>query len=92
MHEKYEKKGLVILYIGIDPKENDELARKWIAKRKVTFIVLRDRKAEVAKKYRVWQRLLPITYIVDSKGVIQDVHEGVAKTSFWEVRLKPWLK
>jgi len=71
--KKYKDKGLVVLGIALDRGSSD-VVRKFVAKYKLTYWQVHDARSEIARKYDI--RPIPTTYIVDTKGVIRDVHVG----------------
>mgnify|MGYP001077504930 CR=1 FL=1 len=75
LHEKYGKKGLVIVGVAQD-SDGAKAVKPFAAKNKLTYVNLVDPKHEVARKYKVGP--IPTTYLIDRKGVIRYVHLGFA--------------
>ena len=66
-------KGLIVLSISIDTSE--EPVRAFISERKIVFPVLMDKKQKVyAKKYFLYG--LPVTFLIDKKGIIVEKFIG----------------
>ncbi|MCX5718535.1 MAG: TlpA disulfide reductase family protein [Nitrospirae bacterium] len=78
-------KGLVVLSISIDTSE--EPVRAFISERKLVFPVLMDKKQKVyAKKYFLYG--LPVTILIDKKGIIVEKFIGERYWSSQEMKEK----
>jgi peroxiredoxin len=78
-------KGLVVLSISIDTSE--EPVRAFISERKIVFPVLMDKKQKVyAKKYFLYG--LPVTFLIDKKGIIVEKFIGERDWSSQEMKEK----
>jgi len=75
LHEKYGKKGLVVVGVAQD-SDGAKSVKPFVEKNKLTYVQLIDSKHEVARKYKVGP--IPTTYIIDRKGVIRVVQLGFA--------------
>lgn len=76
LHEKYGKKGLVVIGIAQD-SDGAKSVKPFAEKNKLTYLQLVDVKRQVARAYKVGP--IPTTYIIDNAGVIRSVHLGFAK-------------
>jgi cytochrome c biogenesis protein CcmG/thiol:disulfide interchange protein DsbE len=78
-------KGLVVLSISIDTSE--EPVRAFISERKLVFPMLMDKKQKVyAKKYFLYG--LPVTFLIDKKGIIVEKFIGERDWSSQEMKEK----
>jgi len=74
VHEKYEKRGLQVLAISLDPPQAERIVTEIIADEKLTFPFLRDVGFKVARDYK-FERI-PCLVLVDRLGKVRYVHEG----------------
>ncbi len=74
LHRKYQKKGLLILAISVD-EDGRASVKPFVEATKVPYFVALDPKAVVANRFRV--EGLPTLFIVNEKGVIVRVYEGL---------------
>lgn len=74
LHRKYSQKGLVILAISVDEDSRDSVV-PFVKAEKMPYLVALDPKAEVANRFRV--EALPTIYVVNEKGMIVRVFEGL---------------
>jgi peroxiredoxin len=75
LYKKYNKDGLEIIGISIDPSE--ELITEFLRKVPVAFPVLIDKKSATRRAYNL--RTLPTAFIVGRDGVIRYMHMGFGK-------------
>jgi len=76
LHQKYAKKGLLVVGIAQD-SDGAKSVKPFAKKNKLSYLQLVDAKHEAARAYRVGP--IPTTYIIDGSGVIRSVHLGFAK-------------
>ncbi len=77
-----------ITIIGLDYKDNNEKAIKWLKDLKNPYqVVLKDEKGSFGLDLGVYGA--PETFIVDGKGIIHYRHAGEVNQQVWEQRLKP---
>lgn len=72
LHQKYAAKGLVIVGVGVD--DDPAKYQAFIAKQKVSFALVHDAKHKAAAFFS--PASMPMSYIVDRKGVIRYIHTG----------------
>ena len=73
LYLELKDKGFVVLSISIDTSE--ELVKAFISERKLVFPVLMDKKQKVySKKYFLYG--LPVTFLIDKKGIIVEKFIG----------------
>jgi peroxiredoxin len=72
LYKKYNRSGLEIVGIDMDPSE--ELVTEFLRKASLTYTILIDRNARVRRAYRI--RTLPAAYLIGKDGVIRHVHMG----------------
>jgi peroxiredoxin len=72
LYKKYNRSGLEIVGIDMDPSE--QLAADFLRKASLTYTILIDRNARVRRAYRI--RTLPTAYIIGKDGTIRHVHMG----------------
>jgi peroxiredoxin len=65
-HHEFASQGVVVLGVSIDRNEN--LYRRFIERRKVTFETVRDPEADISASYGTFQ--IPETYIIDRSGKV----------------------
>lgn len=73
LHEKYGRKGLVVVGISQDA-DGAKAVKPFADKHKLTYVQLLDQKHEAARKYKVGP--IPTTYIIGPDGKIKSVHLG----------------
>ena len=74
-YEKYKDRGLVVLAINFTAQDNLKDVSAFIEEFKLTFPVLLDTTGEVsAGLYNMHS--LPMSFFIDSKGIIQDIQFG----------------
>lgn len=77
LHARYSGKGLVILAIGVD--EDAAKHKAFAEKQKAAFPLVHDATHTAAAFFKV--PTMPMSYLVDRKGVIRYIHRGfTAKT------------
>jgi len=74
LHQKYQRRGVLILAIGID-EDGKASVLPFVKEEKTPYLVALDPKAEVANRFKV--EGLPTIYVVNEKGVIVRVIEGM---------------
>ncbi len=74
LHQKYHKKGLFILAISVD-EDGRESVGPFVRQTKVPYTVALDPRAEVANRFKV--EGLPTIYVVNEKGVVVRIFEGL---------------
>lgn len=74
LHQKYQKKGLLILAISMDEDGRASVA-PFVKEEKTPYLVALDPKAEIANRFKV--EGLPTLYFVNEKGIIVRVIEGM---------------
>jgi thiol-disulfide isomerase/thioredoxin len=84
MHEKLKAQGFEVVAINLD--EDKAAAEKFLKEFPVTFTVLRDAKGEWADKFVV--ESMPTSFIIDKKGVVQNIHHGFASDDIKELEEK----
>ena len=85
LYLELKDKGLVVLSISIDTSE--EPVRAFISERKLVFPVLMDKKQKVySKKYFLYG--LPVTFLIDKKGIIVEKFIGERDWSSQEMKEK----
>jgi thiol-disulfide isomerase/thioredoxin len=84
MHEKLKAQGFEVVGINLD--EDKAAAEKFLKDFPVTFTVLRDAKGEWADKFVV--ESMPTSFIIDKKGVVQNIHHGFASDDIKELEEK----
>jgi len=91
LHQKYGKKGLVVVGLSVD-RGGIRDVKPFVKQRKLTYTMLVDPKGTVKSAYRV--RFLPTTFIIDKKGFIRAVHIGYTPEvgAQLEHDIKPLLK
>jgi len=75
LHQRYGKKGLVVVGISMDT-QGAAAVRPFVKERKLTYVQLLDPRRTVAQRYKVGP--IPTTYIIDRSGVIRKVRLGFA--------------
>lgn len=72
LHQAMKHRGLVILAVSVDTSAAK--VRDYVRERPVSFSVLLDTTLSVSRSYKVFS--LPMTFIIDKRGVIVDKHFG----------------
>lgn len=72
LQQKYKEKGFEVVAINLD--EDKANAAKFLKDIPVDFTILRDSSGEWADQYVV--ESMPTSFIIDKKGVIQNIHHG----------------
>jgi len=72
LYAKLRDKGFEVLAVSID--DSDEPVIQFLKDHPLDFRVLRDGKADVAVKYKVFA--YPTTFLIDRKGIIRDKYIG----------------
>lgn len=84
LHEKLKGQGFEVLAINLD--EDKANAEKFLKEFPVGFTVLRDAKGEWADQFVV--ESMPTSFIIDKKGVVQNIHHGFASDDIKELEAK----
>ncbi len=74
LHQRYHKKGLMVLGISIDEDGRASVV-PFVQEAKTPYLIALDPKAQVASRFKV--EALPAIYIVNNKGVIAAAFEGL---------------
>ncbi|MCS3919551.1 TlpA disulfide reductase family protein [Fervidibacter sacchari] len=74
LHRKYQKKGVLILAISIDEDGRASVV-PFVKEEKTPYLVALDPRSEVANRFKV--EGLPTIYVVNEKGIIVRVIEGL---------------
>lgn len=73
LHKDYANKGVKIIGVAIDEKK--DTVASFAKEQKINYTIALDPKAEkIGKSYGVTG--IPVTYIIDKKGIIRYVHSG----------------
>jgi thiol-disulfide isomerase/thioredoxin len=72
LQTKYEKKGLRVLGVAVDPES--KTAKEHLAKNPVRFQTLYDPDDVVRERFGGNE--MPALYLLDKKGVVRSVHKG----------------
>lgn len=76
LNKEYADKGLKIIGVAID--EDKKVVETFAKNQKINYTIALDPQAQkVGRSYGV--RGIPVTYIIDKKGVIRFVHSGFPK-------------
>lgn len=73
LHEKYGKKGLIVVGVTLD-RDGLSAVKPFVKRNGLTYTILIDPKGDSAKSYKVFG--YPTTYIIDRKGNIHSIHIG----------------
>ena len=85
LYLELKEKGFFVLSISIDTSE--EPVRAFISERKLVFPVLMDKKQKVySKKYFLYG--LPVTFLIDKKGIIVEKFIGERDWASQEMKEK----
>lgn len=74
IYRRYQRKGVVILGISIDEDGRTSVV-PFLRKNKTPYLIALDPKADVANRFQI--EGLPTIYVVNSKGTIVSVMEGI---------------
>lgn len=73
IHERYSKKGVVVLGVALD--KDKQTVVDFVKQMKMKYKVLHDPQGRtIGELYKV--RSIPQIYVIDRKGVIKNVHVG----------------
>jgi peroxiredoxin len=75
MFQEFQDRYPNFVMLGIDEEESPEKVRDFIQQMSLTYTILLDEKAELARDLRV--SFLPTTFFVDEKGEIRFRHFGI---------------
>lgn len=73
LHEKYGKKGLVVVGVAMDRGGMGDV-KPFVKEQKLTYTILVDPKGTTKSDYGI--QYFPTTVIVDKKGIVRKVHIG----------------
>ncbi len=74
IYRRYQRKGVVVLGISIDEDGRTSVV-PFLKKNKTPYLIALDPKASVANRFQI--EGLPTIYVVNSKGTIVSVMEGI---------------
>jgi peroxiredoxin len=89
LQQQYEKRGLEVIGIDVDEATKTEEIKAFIAKRNVTYEVLRGTR-DFGNRLGVF--VVPTTFMVDSKGVIRKKYMGFKEREVLEKDLVKLLE
>ena len=75
MQEKYQAQGFEIIAINVDKERN--LAEEFLKKLPAKFTIAFDPEGIVAARYQL--EAMPVSFIIDRKGIIRQQHLGFHK-------------
>ncbi|TWT26571.1 redoxin domain-containing protein [Planomicrobium sp. CPCC 101110] len=82
-HTKYKKDGFKVISINLG--QSDFVTEQFTNQYKLTFPVLIDKDGAIKEAYHVGN--LPVSFLVDKNGLIEEVHEGELS----EATLEEWI-
>lgn len=74
LEQTYRQFGGDVLVLGVDVQENPDQVATFIQDYDMSYPVVIDGSAEVAKTYRV--RAFPTSYLIDERGVVIQIYNG----------------
>ena len=80
IYHKYKDRGLVVLAVNVGQPRN--VAEAFVTNLKISYPVLLDPYSVTAKRYGV--KVVPVTFILDRKGVIKNKIFGETDTEIFE--------
>jgi len=75
MFQEFQDRYPEMVLLGVDEEESPETVRDFLQKMGLTYTILLDEKAELARDLRV--NYLPTTFFVDQQGDIRFRHYGI---------------
>lgn len=75
MFQEFQDRYPNFVMLGIDEEESPEKVRDFLQQMSLTYTILLDEKAELARDLRV--SFLPTTFFIDEKGEIRFRHYGI---------------
>lgn len=82
-YEDYEAKDVVILGINLTPTEaKEDQISAFVEEQKLTFPIVLDQEGEVMQTYEVMA--YPTTFVLDTRGVIQEIFQGAINYEIME--------
>lgn len=72
LHQRMKQRGLIVLAVSVDTSRAK--VQEFVKEHPVSFSVLHDATLSVSRSYKVFS--LPITFIIDKRGVIVEKHFG----------------
>ena len=82
-YQKYREQGIV--FLGVDQGESADTVRQFVRKNGYNWMFLLDSYLDVSKSYRA--SAIPMTFFVDSQGIIRDTQVGPLTLSSLETKL-----
>lgn len=74
-------KGEEFALLAVNWKQTPEEVQKFVTDRELTFTVLLDEQGEVAAKYRVSPSTYPVTFFINSDGIIKEKRDAAFKNT-----------
>lgn len=75
MFQEFQDRYPDMVMLGVDEEESPETVGEFLQAMSITYIILLDEKAELARELRV--NYLPTTFFVDQQGDIRFRHYGI---------------
>jgi cytochrome c biogenesis protein CcmG/thiol:disulfide interchange protein DsbE len=75
MFQEFQDRYPDMVMLGVDEEESPETVGEFLQAMSITYIILLDEKAELARELRV--NYLPTTFFVDQQGEIRFRHYGI---------------
>ena len=72
LQKELQKQGLQIIAVNLDEEQSD--AETFLKQQPVNFLVAQDQTGTCPKAFQVMA--MPSSYIIDSRGMIRDIHLG----------------
>ncbi len=83
LYQQYQSDRFEVIGINIDKKKKN--AAKYTDRFDLSFVVLHDPDAEIIQQYP--GRAMPISYLIDPEGIIQNIFFGFNQEKFPEMRM-----
>lgn len=84
LHEKYKSQGFEVVAVNLD--EDKAKAEEFLKEIPVEFTILSDASGEWSDKFVV--ESMPTSFIIDKKGIIQNIHKGFVSDDIEELEAK----
>ncbi|MFI3136780.1 MAG: TlpA disulfide reductase family protein [Methylococcaceae bacterium] len=84
LHQKLQAQGFEVVAVNLD--EDKTKAEQFLKEFPVSFKILSDPAGQWADKFGV--ESMPTSYIIDKKGVVQNIHHGFASDDIKELEAK----
>lgn len=75
MFQEYQDRYPDLVMLGVDEEESPDTVREFLQQMSLTYTILLDQKAELARELRV--NYLPTTFFIDEQGEIRFRHFGI---------------